>query len=83
MVWDIIGLGGLDWADVPGLVYLEVYRLDVHPVPRIKVFFENTFTFFEYVFPKFSARSVYFVTTVTLTRTGVLYPRVRDFFNES
>ena len=54
MIWDIIGLGGLDWVDVPGLVYLEVYLLDVLPVLLIKVFFENIMTFFEDVFPKFS-----------------------------
>ena len=61
MMWDVKSLGGLDWADAPGLIYFEVYRLDVHPVPWTKVIFENIFTFFEYVFPKFSARSVCFV----------------------
>ena len=28
------------------------------------------------------SQNVHFVTTVPLTRTGVLYPRLRDFFNE-
>ena len=27
------------------------------------------------------SQNVHFVTTVSLTRTGVLYPRVRDFLN--
>ena len=60
MTWDIKGLGCLDWADVSGLIYFEVHRLDVHPVPWIKVFFENIFIFFEYVFPKFGVRSACF-----------------------
>ena len=72
MKWDIIGLGGLDWADVPGLIYFEVHRLNVHPVPWIKVFFENIFIFFEYVFPKFSARSVCFVEFFFCSNFGFL-----------
>ena len=51
MKWDVIGLGGLDWIDVSGLVYLEMYRIYVYPVSWIKVFFENIMTFFEDVLP--------------------------------
>ena len=51
MIWDIIDLDGLDWVDVPGLVYLEVYQLYVYPFSQIKVFFEDIMTFFEDVLP--------------------------------
>ena len=59
MMWDVESLGGLDRSDAPGLIHFEVHRFNVHPVPRIKVFFKNIFVLLKYV-PKFSTRSASF-----------------------
>ena len=56
-MWDVESLGGLDWSDAPGLIHFEVHRFNVHPVPRIKVSFENIFIFLKYVFPKLCTKS--------------------------